>query len=169
MGWYAVTGPKNAGPSELERMLVAASAILSEAGVDSPTRIDVPQKGTGASDDGGSMRDGVLPIVPALQSGSLFGGITGVLVTDAHQLLKAEADTIADLLGSADPDQAVAVFVSPGALPSVIRDLVKASGGTESVRAFNERDAASWLMDEAKLRGLRVDSEIGRASCRERV
>ena len=98
-------------------MLTRASAILAEAGVDSPTRIDVPQKGTGSSDEGGVMRDGVLPIVPALQSGSLFGGTTGVLIADANHLLKGEADTIAELLAHADPDQAVAVFVSPGVLP----------------------------------------------------
>lgn len=159
MGWYAVTGPNNAGPSELERMLGRASQILAEAGVESPTRIDVPQKGTGASDETGSMRDAVLPIVPALQSGSLFGGMTGVLVIDANHLLKAEADTIAELLGNADPDQALAVFVSPGALPASIRELAKGSGGVESVKAFNERDAASWLVDEAKARGLRIDSQ----------
>lgn len=158
MGWYAVTGPKNAGPSELERMASKASEILAEAGVESPTRIDVPQKGSGTSDESGSMRDGVLPIVPALQSGSLFGGVTGVMVTDANHLLKAEADTIAELLASADPDQAFAVFVSPGTLPAAIRDLVKESGGVESVRAFSERDSASWLVDEAKSRGLRIDS-----------
>jgi DNA polymerase III delta subunit len=139
-------------------MVVRASEILADAGVESPTRIDVPQKGTGVSEGDGPMRDGVLPIVPALQSGSLFGGVTGVLVADANHLLKAEADTIAELLRAADPDQAVAVFVSPGALPAAIRDLAKASGGVESVRAFNERDAASWLMDEAKSRGLRIDS-----------
>jgi DNA polymerase III delta subunit len=139
-------------------MLARASAILTEAGVDSPTRIDVPEKGTGSSDEGGAMRDGVLPIVPALQSGSLFGGTTGVVIADANHLLKGEAETIAELLEHADPDQAVAVFVSPGALPSAIRDLAKASGGIETIRAFNERDAASWLMDEAKTRGLRLDS-----------
>jgi DNA polymerase III delta subunit len=36
--------------------------------------------------------------------------------------------------------------------------LAKGSGGVESVKAFNERDAASWLVDEAKSRGLRIDS-----------
>ncbi len=157
MGWYAVTGPKNAGPSERERMFARASEILDEAGVDSPTRIDVPQKGSGSSDEAGTMRDDVQTIIPALQSGSLFGGTIGVLVADANHLLKAEADTIAELLGIADQTQAVAVFVSMGALPAVIRDAVKASGGLERVRQFNERDAASWLVDESKRRGLRVD------------
>ncbi len=158
MAWYAVTGPKNAGPSERERMLHKAASILADAGVEDATRVDVPQKGTGSSDDGGVMRDAVHAIVPALQSGSLFGGMTGVLIADANHLLKAEADTIAELLAHADPDQAVAVFVSAGALPSSIRDAVKASGGSQTIKAFNERDAASWLTEEAKSRGLRIDS-----------
>jgi len=134
-----------------------AAEILADAGIESYTRVDVPQKGTGSSDDGGSMRDSVLPIVPALQSGSLFGDATGVLVSNANQLLKAEAETISELLTAANPDEAVAVFVGTGALPPSIRDLVKASGGAEAIRAFSERDAASWLTDEAKLRGLRID------------
>ena len=157
MGWYAVTGPKNAGPSERERMLARAREILIEAGVETPTRVDVPQRGSGSSDDGGSMRDEVLALVPALQSGSLFGGTTGVLVADANHLLKAEIDTIAEMLALADADQAVAVFVSAGALPRAIRDAASASGGVDTIKAFNERDAASWLTDEAKSRGLRID------------
>ncbi len=157
MGWYAVTGPKNAGPSERERMFAKAAEILTQAGVDAPTRIDVPLKGSGSSDDGGTMRDDVQAVIPALQSGSLFGGTSGVLIADAHHLLKAEADTIAELLANADQTQAVAVFVSMGALPAAIRDAVKASGGVETIKQFNERDAAAWLSDESKRRGLRVD------------
>lgn len=138
-------------------MFARAADILTEAGVDAPTRIDVPSRGGGAPDDGGTMRDDVRPIVPALQSGSLFGGTTGVLVADANNLLKAEVETIAELLAHADQTQAVAVFVSIGALPAAIRKMVTESGGVESVKQFNERDAASWLADEAKRRGLRVD------------
>lgn len=158
MGWYAVTGPKNAGPSERERMFEKASAILAEQGVEDATRIDVPQKGAGSGDDAGTMRDAVIGIVPALQSGSLFGGTTGVVVADANNLLKAEAETIAELLGNADPDAAVAIFVSAGALPGAIRAAVKESGGVDSVKAFSERDAATWLAEEGKRRGLRIDS-----------
>lgn len=138
-------------------MFVKAAKILADAGVDAPTRIDVPQKGSGSSDDGGTMRDSVQGMIPALQSGSLFGGTTGVMVADANHLLKAEVDTIAELLANTDQTQAVAVFVSMGALPPAIRDAVKASGGVETVKQFNERDAASWLADESKQRGLRVD------------
>jgi DNA polymerase III delta subunit len=138
-------------------MLKRAGEILKEAGAETSVRIDVPHKGSGSSDEGASMRDEVLALVPALQSGSLFGGTTGVLVADANHLLKAEIDTIAELLAHADPDQAVAVFVSAGALPAAIRDAAKASGGVDTIKAFNERDAAAWLTDEAKSRGLRID------------
>jgi DNA polymerase III delta subunit len=138
-------------------MFARASEILVEAGVDSPTRLDVPQKGSGSSDDTGTMRDDIQAIIPALQSGSLFGGTIGVLVADANHLLKVEADTIAELLGNADQTQAVAVFVSMGTLPAAIRDAVKVSGGLERIKQFNERDAAAWLADESRTRGLRVD------------
>lgn len=138
-------------------MLERAAAILTEAGVDSPTRIDVPPKGSATTDAGREIRDGIHAIIPALQSGSLFGGMTGVLVVDANHLLKAEVDTIAEMLSHSDPSQSVAVFTSTGALPAPIRNAVKASGGVVTVKAFNERDAAGWLSDEAKRRGLRVD------------
>ncbi|MEE8485387.1 MAG: hypothetical protein V3S38_02370 [Acidimicrobiia bacterium] len=157
MGWHAVTAPKNAGPSERERMFERAAEILAEAGVETSTRIDVPPKGSGTSDDGREMRDGVHAIVPALQSGSLFGGMTGVLVVDANNLLKAEIDTITELLSHADPSQAVAVFLATGVLPAPIRDAVKGSGGVVTVRTMSERDAAAWLADEGRRRGLRID------------
>lgn len=157
MGWHAVTGAKSAGPSERERMFSAAAALLRDAGVDAPTRIDVPPKGTGDQEDGASMRDDVSAIIPALQSGSLFGDTTGVLVADANYLLKSEVDTIVELLTTSDEAQSVVVFVAAGALPAAIRTAVNASGGIEKIKSFNEGDAASWLVSEAKRRGLRVD------------
>ncbi len=139
-------------------MLAKAAEILAGCDVESPTRVDVPQKGSGSSDDGGAVRDAVHAMIPALQSGSLFGGSTGVLVADAQNLLKSEVDTIVELLDNADEDQAVAVFVSIGALPAAIRKAAKASRGVETIKQFNERDAAAWLTEEAKRRSLRVDS-----------
>lgn len=138
-------------------MLERATEILTDAGVENPTRIDVPQKGTGVSENEREMRDGLHAIIPALQSGSLFGGMAGVLIVDANQLLKAEIETIVALLSSADDSQSVAVFTSTGALPPPIREAVKASGGVTTVKEFNERDAVAWLSDEAKRRGLRLD------------
>lgn len=98
-------------------------------------------------------------IVPALQSGSLFGGKTGVLVVDAQQLLKAEIDTIAEMLGNADSDQAVAVFLASGTLPAAIKKRVAASGKVETVKATTERDAATWIITYAKEHRLRIDQE----------
>lgn len=156
MPWHAVTGPREAGPSEREQMIEAAVGLLREDGVDDPQRIDVPAKGT-ASEETGGLREPVAAIVPALQSGSLFGGTTGVLVVDAQALLKHEADMIAELLGESDPDQASAVFVASGTLPASIRKAL--NGETVAVKAITERDAAQWLADEAKARHLRIDQD----------
>jgi len=156
MGWYAVIGPRDAGPSERELMVQAAMSLLREDGIDDPIRIDVPSKGTSTSDDGAT-RDGVAAIVPALQSGSLFGDATGVLLVDTQSLLKAEVEMIAELLGSSDPDSAGAVFVAAGTLPAPIKKLLTRE--PVGVKAITERDAAAWLTDEAKERGLRIDQD----------
>ncbi|MCL1598739.1 MAG: hypothetical protein M3094_06120, partial [Actinomycetia bacterium] len=92
-----------------------------------------------------------------LQSGSLFGGRTGVLVVDAHQLLKAEIDAIVEILTNADPDQAVAVFTASGTLPAPIKKIVAASGEVLTVKSITERDAAAWISEYAKANGLRID------------
>lgn len=157
MGWHAVTGAKTAGPSERERMFAAAKKIFAEADIPAPVRIDVPAKGSGSPDDGATLREDVDAIIPALQSGSLFGDRTGILVADAQNLLKAETDTITELLAVSDESQAVVVFVSIGALPAAIRKAVTASGGIETVDSFNERAAAAWLVSDVKRRGLRMD------------
>jgi DNA polymerase III delta subunit len=154
--WHAVTGPRDPGPSEREQMVEAASVLLRNDGVDDPERIDVPAKGT-ASDEVGGLREPVSAIVPALQSGSLFGGATGVIVVDAQSLLKHEADTIAELLSASDPAQASAVFVTAGTLPAAIKKAL--NGETVSVKAITERDAAQWLTDEARTRHLRIDQD----------
>ena len=75
----AVLGPRDAGPGERLEMLRRAHALLEHAGVDGVDRIDVPSKG-GGDEMEGSMRVAVEAMVPALQSGSLFGGRRGVLV-----------------------------------------------------------------------------------------
>lgn len=71
--------------------------------------------------------------------------------------MKQESDTIAELLGESDPDQASAVFVAAGTLPSAIRTAL--TGEKVSIKAITERDAAQWLTDEAKARQLRIDQE----------
>lgn len=156
MAWHAVTGPREAGPSERERMVVAAAELLRDDGVTDPVRIDVPAKGT-ATEDVGGLREPVAAIVPALQSGSLFGDATGVMVVDAQALLKQEAETIAELLSVSDPSSASVVFVVAGALPAVVKKAL--TGQTVAVKAITERDAAQWLTDEAKARRLRIDQD----------
>jgi hypothetical protein len=157
MAWHSVIGPREAGPSEREQMVAAAMKLLSDDGVDDATRIDVPAKGTSGAEEVGAMRDAVAGIVPALQSGSLFGGATGVIVVDAQSLLKNEVDTIAELLAASDPAQASAVFVAIGSLPAAIKRVL--TGDSLTIKAITERDAAAWLADEAKHRGLRIDQD----------
>lgn len=136
-----------------------AAKIFEEQGVEDPHRIDVPGKGTAAAEDGTALREAVQMIVPALQSGSLFGGRTGVLVVDAQQLLKAEIDAIVEMLDNADPDQAVAVFLASGTLPAPIKKKVEGSGKIQRVKAATERDAATWIVNYARERHLRIDQD----------
>ena len=157
MGWYAIVGPRDAGATERDQMLSRAAEIFAAQDVSGPHRVDVPGKGTAAAQDGAALRDGVSSMVPALQSGSLFGGKTGVLVVDSQQLLKSEIDAIVDLLEAADPDQTVAVFLAAGTLPSPIRKQAEAGGKLESVKMVTERDAASWIVGYAKECRLRID------------
>ncbi len=139
-------------------MMERAVQALDQLGVADPTRIDVPAKGT-ANDDGeeGALRGPVQEIVPALQSGSLFGGAAGVLVVDADSLLKAEAEVIAELLDvSVDP---IAVFLAAGAIPAPLGSLLKKRAEAISVKRINERSAGEWLGQAARKRGLRLDRE----------
>jgi DNA polymerase III delta subunit len=153
----AVIGPRDAGPGEREEMLRRAHALLEQAGAEGIDRIDVPGRGSG--DDGeGTMRGSVEPLIPALQSGSLFGGRRGVIVVDAHQLLKAEAEVASELIDHLD-DTAVVCFVASGSIPAPLGKAVKANGETITVKKMRERDAASWLTEAARSRGLRFDSE----------
>jgi DNA polymerase III delta subunit len=141
-------------------MMHRASAALEQLGVENPTRIDVPAKGTGSDDSSdGTMRVGVQEIVPALQSGSLFGGADGVLVVDAHALLKAEAEVIAELLGLSSDQETVAVFVAAGAIPAPLGTLLRKSGEAIKVARITERSASEWLSQATRERGLRIDRD----------
>ena len=153
-----ISGPRDAGPGERNLMMERASMALEQLGVEHPTRIDVPPKGTGSDDSSdATMRGAVQEIVPALQSGSLFGGADGVLVVDANALLKAEAEVIAELLDvSIDP---VAVFVSAGTVPAPLGALLKKRGESISVKRINDRTAGEWLGRAARERGLRIDRD----------
>ncbi len=152
----AVVGPRDSGPGERQELLERAHDYL--AGADSFVRVDVPAKGAGAAEEGATMRTDLEAVVPALQSGSLFGGREGVLVVDAQNLLKGEAEIIAELL--VDLPEAVQVAItSMGALPAALARVLKESGETVTVKKLRERDAGQWLAAELKRRKLKLAGE----------
>lgn len=137
-------------------MLDRARRLLEQAGVEDIDRFDVPGRGGGEEGDG-PMRQEVERLIPALQSGSLFGGRRGVMVVDAHQLQASEAEVLVDLTGSIDGEAVVVVFVADGSLPAGLGKAVKAGGEVHSVRKMRERDAADWLGHAARERKIRLD------------
>jgi DNA polymerase III delta subunit len=157
MGWIGIAGPKDANASDRERMLAIATEAFTDAEVSDPVRVDVPGKGAGSSDDGTSLRDQITAIIPALQSGSLFGGANGLLVMDAQNLLKVEVETISEMLAVADPSQCVAVFAASGTLPAALKKAISAGGEVRAIGSLNARDTASWISDYARDNGLRID------------
>lgn len=152
-----VSGPRDAGAGERHAMVSRAEKVFAEAGIAAPIRIDVPGKGTGGEPDG-DLRAGVEGIVPALQSGSLFGDRTGVLVMDAHQLLKHEASVIAELLEHVGEDTVI-VFVAAGAVRAPLSAMLKERAETITVNRINARAAGEWLADAARRRKLKVQSD----------
>lgn len=153
----AVTGPRDTGPGERSEMLRRAAALLEQWGVEGTDRFDVPDRGSGEEMEGGALRPALEALVPALQSGSLFGGVRGVMIVDAHQLLRAEAEIIAELAGGVDGASTVVVFVSDGALPAPLAAVVKERGETLAVKKLRERDASDWLGHEARRRGVKLE------------
>lgn len=139
-------------------MFDRADEIFAAAGVDDHDRIDVPGRGATEPSEA-QLREPVQGIVPALQSGSLFGGSSGLLVVDAQNLQKSEAEVIAELAGVADQDAVTAVFLAAGAIPSPLAKVLKERGETVSIKKMRERDAARWLGEAAKERGLRLEPE----------
>ncbi len=138
-------------------MLEQAHAHLKDS--DSFVRVDVPAKGTTSDEDtAGVMRTDLEAVVPALQSGSLFGGREAVMIVDAQNLLKAEAEIIAELLVDLPADLHVAL-TSTGALPAPISRIVKESGEVAAVKKLRERDAGEWLGSELRRRKLKLPGE----------
>lgn len=157
MGFTIISGPRDAGPGEREVMFEKASDVFDRAGVTDYQRIDVPGRGASESTEG-QLRESVQGIIPALQSGSLFGDVSGVFVTDAQNLLKAEAEVIAELVGAADPETVTAVFAATGAIPAPLGKTLRGVGSTESVKKYRERDAARWLAEAAAERKMKIES-----------
>ncbi len=158
MPFLAIVGPRDAGPGEREQMLDRAAEVFAEHTGGDHVRIDVPARGSGSESDE-VFRDEVRPIVPALQSGSLFGGASGVLVVDTQQLLKDEVLAIAGMLEAADTNGVAAVFVTEGTLPAPIKKVVADRGEVATVKKLRERDASEWLGAEMKKRHLRIEQD----------
>lgn len=153
-----VAGPREAGPGERELMLNRARAALEQLGVDEVTRIDVPSKGSGDDTSDGGIRVPVQAAIPALQSGSLFGGMSGLLVVDAQWLLKAEAEALASVVAAADQSAVAAVFVVAGSAPAPLGKTLRDVGEKIEVKRLNERGAGDWVRTEARSRGVHVDT-----------
>ena len=158
MTLLVVAGPSNAGPGERARMLEAASEHLSKAGVANGDviRLDVPGRGAGDEGDG-PLRAEMEPMIPLLQSGSLFGAPLGLVVVDTQNLQKAEVETLANLLESADLAGTEIVLISAGALAKPLAVISKERGSTVTVAKMWERDATKWLADEARSRRIQLD------------
>lgn len=151
-----IGGPRDAGPGEREVMMERATAALAQLEVDDVTRIDVPGKGSGDEASDAGIRLPVQALIPALQSGSLFGDRVGVLVVDAQALLKAEAEVIAEVLSVADESAVAAVFVASGSVPAPLAKTLKDRAEQISIKRLTERTAGDWLTSAARERHLRL-------------
>ncbi|NNK92496.1 MAG: hypothetical protein HKO87_08690 [Acidimicrobiia bacterium] len=161
-GIVSVQGPSDAGPAERQQMRSRAQAVFDRFKVDEITRIDVPGRGGAATegeDSDAALRAEVRPLVPALQSGSLFGGSVGVLVVDAQNLLKPECEVVAELVAGAAGGGVVAVFVSSGRILAPLGKALGEVGDVVKVAKIRERDAADWLIAAARDRRLVLQSD----------
>ncbi len=159
-----ISGPSQAGPGERELMMEAARDALAQLGAGEVARIDVPGKGSGDEAEESGLRSPVASIVPALQSGSLFGDRTSCLVVDANDLLKAEAEVIADLVRSLPEDgSVVAVFVAAGSIRAPLGKALREVGETITIGRVTERTAAGWLASAARERSVKLDADAAAA------
>lgn len=158
MSLVIVSGPSDGGPGERERMLEIAQQHFAEHDVDRSqvVRIDVPGRGAGEEGDG-ALRMELEPIIPFLQSGSLFGERQGLLIVDAQNLQAAEGTVIAALIDGADLALNEVVFAAAGKLPSALTSVAKVRGTTVTVGRMWERDVPKWIGPEARKRGLKLD------------
>lgn len=154
-----VVGPRDGGPGERQRMLELAQQHLEAA--DGVVRVDAPGRG-GGEESAGGLRPALEPAVPALQSGSLFGGAQGVLIVDAQNLLKNEAEVIAELVDNLADGVKLAV-VTVGSVPAPLSKSLKSAGDSVTVKKMRERDAGEWLAAEVKARKLGLDREAREA------
>ncbi|HJQ77293.1 MAG TPA: hypothetical protein VJ948_08525 [Acidimicrobiia bacterium] len=161
MALTIVSGPSGIGPGEREQMLEIALRHMDDHGIgrDQVVRIDVPGRGGGESGEG-ALRAELEPMIPLLQSGSLFGEPLGLEIMDAQNLQKVEVETLVDLLGGADLAVIEVILVFAGAVPKAIGGL---GGRTVSVKKMWERQAADWLSADLEARGLELDRQAREA------
>ncbi len=157
MSLIHISAQSDAGPGERRKALELARTFLVEHGVteDNLVRVDVPDRGASEMGDGG-LRPELAEVVPMLQSQSLFGGVQGIKVVEAHLIRAAEGEVVAELLESADSDSVAVALVSFGSLPKALAKTVKARGETVSVGKIWERQAQKWLEEEIDRRGLKI-------------
>lgn len=142
-------------------MLELAGKHLAGLGVtpDQVVRIDVPGRGAGEEGDG-AIRGDLEPMIPLLQSGSLFEERQGLELVDAQNLQKTEVETLIELIAGADLSTIEVVLIFAGAVPKPVKDL---NGQTFSVKKMWERQAAQWLDAELRERGLDIDKSAAQA------
>lgn len=153
-----ILGPSDAGPGERQEMLRRAAGVFEQLEATDVARLDV----SGTS-DGDGLRTDLQSLIPALQSGSLFGDRQGVLLVDGQGLTASEGATIAELLELSDLSAIAFVVVSSGALPQALTKAVKKAGETIRVSKMRERDAANWLGHEIRARKMSVASDAATA------
>ena len=160
-------GPSRPGPGDRKVLLDRAGELFAGAEIEPSDiiRIDVPGRGQSVGGEG-LLRPELEPIVPALQSGSLFGGRTGVMLMDAHLLQSDEAAVVTDLLAHRAGGIPPVVLVTSGKLPSPLAAHVKRNAEVITVRKLADRDVAPWVRDAARRRGLRLGSDAAQALVR---
>ena len=159
-----VSGPNNAGPGERQEMLERGRSFLIGAGVapNQIVRLDVPGKGGGEEGDG-PLRTDLEPLIPMLQSCSLFGDKQGVMLVEAQNLNAAETQLLGELLAGADRESVAVSVVAFGSLAASLSKLIKAIGEVVTVRKMWERQAGEWLGNEVRVRGLVVEGDASDA------
>lgn len=136
-------------------MLDAAAEHFARAGLERSNvlRLDVPGRGAGEEGDG-ALRGELEPVIPLLQSGSLFGDAQGLLLVDAQNLQVGEGEVLEALISAVDLSSVEIVFLAAGAMPRALASLIKKSGSSQSITKMWERQARQWLDAEIRDRGL---------------
>ncbi len=155
MSLLIVAGPSNPGPGEREQMLDIAAQHFTKLELprDRVVRVDVPGRGAGEAGDG-VFRAELEPMIPLLQSGSLFGESLGLELVDSQNMQKAEIETFLEMMAGVDLQSVEIVLVYAGAVPKAVSAL---GGDTVTVKKMWERQASQWLDAEVRNRGLSLE------------